>query len=115
MAQVRTLERRLALRRDTGRTPINLGRASLRQVIDPAVAAVFDVEIADLRAPTRSSPQAAFGGDNSLGPDILIGKYDRNTEAETMLFQYCVRPSNDWPPEYTCDHSVKFNKVSSCN
>lgn len=60
MAQVRTLERRLALRRDTGRTPINLGRASLRQVIDPAVAAVFDVEIADLRAPTRSSPQAAY-------------------------------------------------------
>jgi hypothetical protein len=50
-----------------------------------------------------------------LGPDILIGKYDRNTEPETMLFQYCVRPSNDWPPEYTCDHSVKFNKVSSYN
>jgi hypothetical protein len=55
-----------------------------------------------------------LGGDNSLGPDILIGKYDATAEPETMSFQYCVRPSNDWPPEYACDHSVTFTKVSSC-
>ena len=55
-----------------------------------------------------------LGGDNSMGPDILIGRYDRHTDPETMLFQYCVQPSNGWPPEYTCDHSVKFNNVSSC-
>lgn len=60
MAQVRTMERRLALRRETVKTPVNAGRASLHQAIDPAVAAVFDVDIADLRAPTRSSPEAAF-------------------------------------------------------
>ena len=60
MAEVRTMERRLALRAETGKTPISVARASARQAIDPAVAAVFDVEIADLRAPTRSSPQAAF-------------------------------------------------------
>jgi chromosomal replication initiation ATPase DnaA len=60
MAQLRTLERRLALRREMGQTPIGVGRAAVRQAIDPAVAAVFDVEIADLRAATRSSPRAAF-------------------------------------------------------
>ena len=60
MAQVRTMERRLALRRETGKAPVNVARASLRQAIDPAVAAVFDVEIGELRAPTRSSPEAAF-------------------------------------------------------
>ena len=54
------MERRLALRSETRKTPIGMARASARQAIDPAVAAVFDVEIADLRAPTRSSPQAAF-------------------------------------------------------
>ena len=54
------MERRLAFRTETGKTPISVARASVRQAIDPAVAAVFDVEIADLRAPTRSSPQAAF-------------------------------------------------------
>lgn len=60
MAQVRTMERRLALRTETGKTPINAARASARQAIDPAVAVVFGVEISDLRAPTRSSPRAAF-------------------------------------------------------
>ena len=54
------MERRLAFRAETRKTPISVGRASVRQAIDPAVAAVFDVEIGDLRAPTRSSPQAAF-------------------------------------------------------
>ncbi len=34
--------------------------AQLRQVIDPAVAFVFEVEPNDLRAPTRRSPRAAF-------------------------------------------------------
>jgi hypothetical protein len=32
----------------------------LRRAIDPAVAAVFEVEVQDLRAPTRRSPRAAF-------------------------------------------------------
>lgn len=38
------------------------GRASahLREIIDPAVALVFEVEANDLRAPTRRSPRAAF-------------------------------------------------------
>jgi hypothetical protein len=35
------------------------GRISVRQAIDPAVAAVFDVEINDLGAPTRCSPRSA--------------------------------------------------------
>lgn len=34
--------------------------AQLRQVIDPAVALVFEVEPNDLRAPTRRSPRTAF-------------------------------------------------------
>ncbi|MGH6749200.1 MAG: helix-turn-helix domain-containing protein [Methyloceanibacter sp.] len=50
----------MTLRSETRKTPIGMARASARQAIDPAVVAVFDVEIADLRAPTRSSPQAAF-------------------------------------------------------
>lgn len=33
---------------------------AVRQVIDPAVAAVFEVEVHDLRASTRGSPRAAF-------------------------------------------------------
>ena len=37
-----------------------LGRFQLRQVIDPAVAAVFEVDVHDLRTPTRGSPRAAF-------------------------------------------------------
>ena len=32
----------------------------LRRAIDPAVAAVFEVEVSDLRAATRRSPRAAF-------------------------------------------------------
>ena len=60
MAQVRTVERRLTLRTETGKTRISVGRASVRQAIDPPVAAVFDVEIGDLRALTRCSPRAAF-------------------------------------------------------
>jgi chromosomal replication initiation ATPase DnaA len=32
----------------------------VRRAIDPAVAAVFEVDICDLRASTRGSPRAAF-------------------------------------------------------
>jgi chromosomal replication initiation ATPase DnaA len=42
------------------RAAIGGGGFQLRQAIDPAVAAVFEVEIADLRAPTRRSPRTAF-------------------------------------------------------
>ena len=42
-----------------GTAPASFGPV-LRQAIDPAVAAVFEVEIADLRAPTRRSPRTAF-------------------------------------------------------
>ncbi len=56
MAQVRTVE--------GGITPAGIragaGGASVRRAIDPAVAAVFDVDIGDLHAPTRCSPRAAF-------------------------------------------------------
>jgi chromosomal replication initiation ATPase DnaA len=34
--------------------------SQLRQVIDSAVSAVFDVDVRDLRAPTRGSTRAAF-------------------------------------------------------
>jgi chromosomal replication initiation ATPase DnaA len=37
-----------------------VGRSRLRQVIDPAVAAVFEVELHDLRAATRGSTRTAF-------------------------------------------------------
>ncbi len=36
------------------------GPAQVRRAIDPAVAAVFDVDVHDLGAPTRRSPRAAF-------------------------------------------------------
>jgi chromosomal replication initiation ATPase DnaA len=39
---------------------MGVGRFQLRQVIDPAVATVFEVDDHDLRAPTRGSPRAAF-------------------------------------------------------
>jgi chromosomal replication initiation ATPase DnaA len=40
--------------------PHNSGREGLRQVIDPAVALVFEVDPAELGAATRRSPRAAF-------------------------------------------------------
>ena len=40
--------------------PQNSGREGLRQVIDPAVALVFEVDPAELGATTRRSPRAAF-------------------------------------------------------
>jgi chromosomal replication initiation ATPase DnaA len=35
-------------------------RSRVRRLIEPAVAAVFEVEVEDLRAPTRRSAEAAF-------------------------------------------------------
>lgn len=58
MGGVRALEGRFP-RMSFGAAPASFGPA-LRQAIDPAVAAVFEVEIADLRAPTRRSPRTAF-------------------------------------------------------
>jgi chromosomal replication initiation ATPase DnaA len=40
--------------------PHSSGREGLRQVIDPAVALVFEVDPAELGAATRRSPRAAF-------------------------------------------------------
>ena len=58
MGGVRALERRFP------RISFSFARQSfgpaLRQAIDPAVAAVFEVEVNDLRAPTRRSPRTAF-------------------------------------------------------
>jgi chromosomal replication initiation ATPase DnaA len=42
------------------RPTMTMGKSQLRQVIDAAVSAVFDVDIRDLRAPTRGSTRAAF-------------------------------------------------------
>jgi chromosomal replication initiation ATPase DnaA len=39
---------------------LGAGKSRLRQVIDPAVAAVFEVEVRDLDSETRGSPRAAF-------------------------------------------------------
>lgn len=36
------------------------GAAAVRRAIEPAVAAVFEVDVEDLRAPTRRSAHAAF-------------------------------------------------------
>ncbi len=42
------------------RALMGVGKSQLRQVIDPAVAAVFEVDIHDLQSGTRGSPRAAF-------------------------------------------------------
>ena len=63
---------------------------------------------------TRGSIINFFSGiesDNSIGPDILIGTYD----SESLSIQYCTRLSNDWPPDYNCEHGMKFDHVTSCN
>ena len=39
---------------------MGVGKSQLRQVIDPAVGAVFEVDIGDLQSATRGSPRAAF-------------------------------------------------------
>ncbi len=42
------------------RPGLSLGKSQLRQVIDPAVAAVFEVDVHQLRASTRGSTRTAF-------------------------------------------------------
>ena len=42
------------------RALMGVGKSQLRQVIDPAVGAVFEVDIGDLQSATRGSPRAAF-------------------------------------------------------
>jgi chromosomal replication initiation ATPase DnaA len=39
---------------------LGVGKSRLRQVIDPGVAAVFEVDVRDLDSETRGSPRAAF-------------------------------------------------------
>ena len=53
---------------------------------------------------------AGIEGDNSIGPDILIGNYN----SESITSKYCARVSNDWPPDYDCENSIKFDHVTSC-
>ncbi len=48
---------RLATR---ARPATGMGKSQLRQVIDAAVSAVFEVDVRELRAPTRGSTRAAF-------------------------------------------------------
>jgi chromosomal replication initiation ATPase DnaA len=43
-----------------GKSTVSVGSSRLRQAIDPAVAAVFEVDVHDLRAPTRGSTRTAF-------------------------------------------------------
>jgi hypothetical protein len=48
--------------------------------------------------------------DNSIKPEMFVGGYN----AEGVNVQYCIRLSNDWPPEYNCEHSITFKPVSTC-
>ncbi len=57
MAQVRTVEGRFT---PGGMRTGAAGGALVRRAIDPAVAAEFEVDIGDLRAPTCCSPRTAF-------------------------------------------------------
>ena len=52
-----------------------------------------------------------LGGDNSIGPDIFLGRYGFNN----LTIQYCARLSNDWPPDYKCENSVKLDRAPSCD
>ena len=49
--------------------------------------------------------------DNSVGPDIFLGRYS----SDNITVQYCMRESNDWPPDYNCENKIKFNRVPSCD
>jgi chromosomal replication initiation ATPase DnaA len=42
------------------KTLLGVGESQLRQIIDPGVAAVFEVDVHDLKSETRRSPRAAF-------------------------------------------------------
>ena len=62
----------------------------------------------------RGSMINLFSGiesDNSVGPDILLGRYS----PDHITVQYCARVSNDWPPDYNCAISIKLDRVQSCN
>jgi chromosomal replication initiation ATPase DnaA len=41
-------------------TRVRPAASAVRRVIEPAVATVFEVDMEDLRAPTRGTPRAAF-------------------------------------------------------
>ena len=48
--------------------------------------------------------------DNSIKPDFFVGSYG----AKAISVQYCVRVSNDWPPEYNCESAAAFKPVAKC-
>ena len=48
--------------------------------------------------------------DNSIKPDIFIGQYS----SDALNLQYCVRMSNDWPPDYNCENRMTFKVASDC-
>jgi chromosomal replication initiation ATPase DnaA len=58
MSSVRAFQDRFASRQPPAAT--RRGAGAIRRAIEPAVATVFEVDIEDLRAPTRGSPRAAF-------------------------------------------------------
>ena len=58
MSSVRAFQDRFASRQSPAAT--RRGAGAIRRAIEPAVATVFEVDIEDLRAPTRGSPRAAF-------------------------------------------------------
>ena len=53
---------------------------------------------------------AGIESDNSIGPDIFIGNYS----SQSISTKYYTRLSNDWPPDYNCENSSKFDHVISC-
>lgn len=55
---VRAVESRFPVR--LARPAMSLAKSQLRQVIDPAVAAVFEVDVNQLRMSTRGSTRTAF-------------------------------------------------------
>jgi hypothetical protein len=48
--------------------------------------------------------------DNSIRPEFYVGTY----RADAIKVQYCVRTSNDWPPEYNCNNEIELKRVNSC-
>lgn len=58
MSSVQAFQGRFASRQPRGGR--KHGASEIRRAIEPAVATVFEVDVEDLRAPTRGSPRAAF-------------------------------------------------------
>lgn len=58
MSSVRAIEGGFASRQPRAR--VRHGASAVRRAIEPAVAAVFEVDIDELRAPTRGSARTAF-------------------------------------------------------